>query len=238
MRARAAEQRQGPAAEDTGVPSVSAPEGEEDEDDEALMDGAPGGPSLDAWRAARLAKLKADAARAVAEKAKGHGDYREIAEDQFLPEVTGSEWVICHFYHRDFERCKIMDKHLRILAPAHPECKFVSLDAEKAPFFVKKLGIKVLPTLVFFHNGVTDPERRLTGFDGLGKDDFRTSLLECTLHEAGVLANDPVLPSASARGDSEDEDEKAARYERDGRGRGEGQRDSSLYGFGRLEDDD
>jgi len=35
---------------------------------------------------------------------------REIAEDEFLPEVTKSKYVVCHFYHREFLRCKIMDK--------------------------------------------------------------------------------------------------------------------------------
>jgi hypothetical protein len=33
----------------------------------------------------------------------------EIVEEEFLKEVTGSELVVCHFYHNDFERCKIMD---------------------------------------------------------------------------------------------------------------------------------
>ena len=37
---------------------------------------------------------------------KGHGEYREITEGDFLGEVTGSEKVICHFYHKEFYRCK------------------------------------------------------------------------------------------------------------------------------------
>lgn len=39
-------------------------------------------------------------------KRQGHGEYREITEGDFLGEVTGSEKVICHFYHREFYRCK------------------------------------------------------------------------------------------------------------------------------------
>jgi hypothetical protein len=39
--------------------------------------------------------------------AKGHGQYREIAQDEFLPEVTGSSRVVAHFYHNDFQRCKV-----------------------------------------------------------------------------------------------------------------------------------
>ena len=39
-------------------------------------------------------------------KKKGHGEYREITEGDFLGEVTGSDKVICHFYHKEFYRCK------------------------------------------------------------------------------------------------------------------------------------
>lgn len=30
--------------------------------------------------------------------------YREIMQDEFLPEVTSSEKVVVHFYHKDFQR--------------------------------------------------------------------------------------------------------------------------------------
>ena len=30
--------------------------------------------------------------------------YREIVQDEFLPEVTSSIKVIVHFYHKDFQR--------------------------------------------------------------------------------------------------------------------------------------
>lgn len=79
---------------------------------------------------------------------KGHGQYREIIQDEFLNEVTSSNHVICHFYHRDFERCKIMDHHLSILAARHVETKFVRIDAEKALFFVEKV-IHIINVFVF-----------------------------------------------------------------------------------------
>lgn len=40
------------------------------------------------------------------------------------------------------------------------------MDAEKAPFFVEKLAIRVLPTVVCFREGVAFPER-VVGFEGL-----------------------------------------------------------------------
>jgi hypothetical protein len=44
------------------------------------------------------------------------GDYREIVEDEFLNYVTKNVYSLVHFYHNDFERCKIIDKHLRLIA--------------------------------------------------------------------------------------------------------------------------
>ena len=74
-------------------------------------------PTLRDLEAKRLAALKA---RFGAEKqfhAQGHGEYREIVEEEFLKEVCGSEHVVVHFYHTEFFRCKIVDKHMRIIAP-------------------------------------------------------------------------------------------------------------------------
>jgi hypothetical protein len=53
---------------------------------------------------------------AMLKKNQGFGEYREIVEEEFLPSVTKNEFVIVHFFHRDFERCKIMDKHMLAIA--------------------------------------------------------------------------------------------------------------------------
>ena len=74
-------------------------------------------------------------------KAKGHGQYTEILESEFLPNVTQSKFCVVHFYHPDFERCKIVDHHLKIISAQHPEAKFMTMNAEKAPFFVQKLQV-------------------------------------------------------------------------------------------------
>jgi thioredoxin-like negative regulator of GroEL len=120
-------------------------------------------------------------------KAKGHGKYNEIFEDQFLKEVTGSKYVVCHFYHRDFERCKIIDKHLSMLSVKHISTKFVKIDAEKTAFFVGKLQVRMLPTILCFVDGVA--KDRIVGFEELGaRDDFRTEVLEERLRDAEVIA--------------------------------------------------
>ena len=91
-----------------------------------------------------------------------------------------------HFYHKDFERCKIVDMHLSQIVREHDEAKICKIDAEKCPFFVKKLQIKVLPTIICFINGIAVD--RIVGFEELGgKDDFPTLLLTRKLVAAGVL---------------------------------------------------
>uniref|UniRef100_A0A7S4DD81 Thioredoxin domain-containing protein n=1 Tax=Heterosigma akashiwo TaxID=2829 RepID=A0A7S4DD81_HETAK len=116
---------------------------------------------------------------------------RDIVQDEFLPEVTGSKNVIVHFYHKNFEKCKIMDKHLALLAPHHIEAKFLKIDAEKAPFFVAKLQIPVLPTVVLFVDGVACG--RVVGFEGLtdedapSRDEWETYRLAEKLAEGGVI---------------------------------------------------
>jgi hypothetical protein len=70
-------------------------------------------PALEAFRERRLAELKRAQIKQAENKAKGHGDYRTISQDEFLPECTGSEYVAVHFFHREFERCTILDFHLK-----------------------------------------------------------------------------------------------------------------------------
>lgn len=155
----------------------------EEVDLDELMDD----PELEKLHADRIAALKKEAEKREAMKKQGHGEYREITEGDFLGEVTGSEKVICHFYHHGFYRCKIVDKHLKSLAPRHLDTKFIKLDAENAPFFVTKLGIKTLPCVILFRKGIAAD--RLIGFQDLGgKDDFTTKALENLLIKKGIIS--------------------------------------------------
>ena len=125
---------------------------------------------LEAIRARRLAKFRAEQQQTAEYKSLGHGELRTITQDEFLPECTGSsEWVVVHFFHKDFERCKIMDEHLKTVAGMHLNCKFLRLDAEKTPFFVHKLNIKTLPTVMVFQEGKAID--KLMGFQGLAVDE-------------------------------------------------------------------
>uniref|UniRef100_A0A3B3UU72 Thioredoxin domain-containing protein 9 n=1 Tax=Poecilia latipinna TaxID=48699 RepID=A0A3B3UU72_9TELE len=118
---------------------------------------------------------------------KGHGEYREISsEKDFFGEVKESKNVVCHFYRNSTFRCKILDKHLALLAKKHVETKFIKLNVEKAPFLTEKLHIKVIPTLALLLDGKT--KDYVVGFTDLGNtDEFSTEMLEWRLGCADVI---------------------------------------------------
>lgn len=151
---------------------------------------------------------------------KGHGGYSEIQETQFLDIVQSTERVVssilfgqagrsrsilsacvsyinlshqvCHFYHKGFQRCDILDGHFNRLSKVHVGSRFIRskllgrdishhqfthafmlpplaplrLEAEKAPFFVTKLKIRTLPTAVIFANAQVT--HQIVGFGDMG----------------------------------------------------------------------
>ena len=161
---------------------------DDDDDDDDLDD--IGGDSeqrlLAAMREKRLAELKASTGKQQQWLGMGHGVYTVVVQDDFLSAVTSSKYVVCHFYHATFDTCKVIDHHLTLLAPRHLPTRFIHINAEKAPFFVGKLHIKMLPTVVLFKDGIAID--RVVGFDELGgADDFKTEALEKRLAKGGVL---------------------------------------------------
>jgi hypothetical protein len=50
--------------------------------------------------------------------------------------VTKLKFTVVHFFHKDFQRCTIMHKHLTLLSHQFPQTQFLSINAEKAPFFI------------------------------------------------------------------------------------------------------
>uniref|UniRef100_A0A7S3MPM4 Thioredoxin domain-containing protein n=1 Tax=Favella ehrenbergii TaxID=182087 RepID=A0A7S3MPM4_9SPIT len=169
-----------------GPKDVQAAEGsEEDEDPDFAMDEE----EERMLRQMTLERIEAARAEHTENReniVRGHGTYNEITEQEFLPTVTSTDYVICAFFHKDFERCKIVDKHMFLICKQHVEARFVRIDAEKCPFFVQKLQIQMLPTVILFENGVAID--RITGFDELGgEDDFPTLNMVRRLVKGGVL---------------------------------------------------
>lgn len=143
-------------------------------------------------REARLRRIKEVQQKKLENQGKGHGQYREIEQDAFLAEVTSSDRVLCHFYHRDFPRCIIMDHHLQKLAAHHIETKFLKIDAEKAAFFIQKLTIRTIPTIMCFVDGIAVD--KIIGFEGLAddmneghEDEWTTYMLALNLAEKRML---------------------------------------------------
>jgi len=131
---------------------------------------------LEALRARRRQQMKEAHEKKLKYQGLGHGQYDNIEEEVFLKTVTDSERAVVHFYHKQFEKCKVIDMHLHKCAKKFFGTRFVRLDAEKAPFFVEKLGIKTLPCAVVFNDGVA--KGRQIGFDGLDiNGEFKTEEL-------------------------------------------------------------
>ena len=135
----------------------------------------------------RLQQMKQQAKQREEWRSRGHGVYTEIpGEKEFFEECKKSEKVVCHFYRDSTWRCKIVDKHLSLLAPKHLETRFLKLSVERAPFLCQRLKIQMLPTIGIVVEGKT--KDFIKGFDDLGgKDDFATEMMEWRLGCAGVL---------------------------------------------------
>eukprot|EP00879_Flechtneria_rotunda_P008051 GHRR01008434.1.p1 GENE.GHRR01008434.1~~GHRR01008434.1.p1 ORF type:complete len:223 (+),score=92.84 GHRR01008434.1:406-1074(+) len=159
-------------------------------------------PELEALHKDRIAAMKQEAERRAALQRQGHGSYSEVSEGEFLELVTKTENVVCHFYHRDFERCKIVDKHMDMLAKKYLEARFIKLSAPDAPFFTVKLGIKVLPAVVMFKHGISVD--RIVGFEQLGgQDNFSTAAVEARLKQADIVTCSKQVAAAGSGSDDE-----------------------------------
>merc|ERR1712078_491758 len=68
---------------------------------------------IEVLRARRRQQMKEAHEKKLKYQGLGHGQYDEIEEEAFLKTVTSSERCVVHFYHSMFEKCKVMDMHLR-----------------------------------------------------------------------------------------------------------------------------
>ncbi|KAG4095659.1 thioredoxin-like protein [Neocallimastix lanati (nom. inval.)] len=139
------------------------------------------------FREQRMKQLKQEMDNLNEMKLNRHGTYEEIkSEKEVLNITTKEKKVVAHFFHKDFRRCQILDGHLEQLAKKHFKTKFIKVDVENAPFLVTRLGIRVLPCVISFVDGITVD--RIIGFEELGNtDDFSTEFLETRLSKSDVL---------------------------------------------------
>ncbi|KAJ4001760.1 thioredoxin-like protein [Lentinula boryana] len=192
-------------------------EEEEDEDEDALFAELAEEIENDnnsAMRERGLEMLRKEMERMREMKQSQYGTYNEITDEKEVVRITAHEpRCVVHFYHPNFKRCEIMDKHLAKIAPKYFNTRFFRVFVENIPWLVEKLSIKVLPCVICFVKGVT--KDRLIGFDELGSDDtFTTAALELRLSVCDVIQKptgnvmDPVysVSSRSRRGEDENGD--------------------------------
>jgi len=147
----------------------------------------------------RMKEMQKAAKRKEEWRVIGHGSYEELKDEkEFFDEQKKSERFICHFYRESTFRCKIVDKHMDILAKKHIESRFVKIDAERAMWLAQRLKIKVLPTIACILNSKT--KDYIVGFDDLGGvDDFPTEMLEWRLSASEMLTYNGEKPSLKSK---------------------------------------
>jgi hypothetical protein len=176
------------------------------------------------YRTQRLQELKSEAKESQAISAKsGQAAFKTLnGDDECLQFTTEHDRALVHFFHPDFARCSIMDRHCEDIAAKHAEqgdadVAFGRIDVRSAPFVVEKLGIRVLPALLGFVKGIV--KGRVTGFEGVtwaGREDSPvvTSILEDRIVEWTVLKK-KLLEEVD---EDDDDDERPAKAEYSRRG--------------------
>ena len=141
----------------------------------------------------------------------GHGVYTDLNRDSYSSSQHGgdvakaffeaakrSDRLVIHFHRATTRSCDVFHRALSELAPKHPETKFVKIDVEGcddvresgsgvgAKYLVEKLGIAVMPTLLFVKERKAEYQWR--GFDELGgSEEFSVNELAYVLGGAGAL---------------------------------------------------
>ena len=160
------------------------------------------------------AKMTFEDKRAENETLELTGGYIEKTEKEFFDLIKKKkDSIVCHFFHEDFIRCKLLDQHLAQTAYDHPETLFIKINVQTAPFIVTKLQIKVLPAIYFFKEGNT--KDIIVGFEDFGNgDSFKRNdfLNRLSKYGAITLSQEENFklkkkPKAKVLGESDDSDE-------------------------------
>ncbi|THH10225.1 hypothetical protein EW145_g1471 [Phellinidium pouzarii] len=150
---------------------------------------------LGALREQRMEELKRETNQVKDMRSQDHGRLTEVTDEKEVMRISANEKrCVVHFYHQNFKRCEIMNKHLEIIAPKYFATRFLRVFVENVPWLVERLGIKVLPCLMSFVGGIA--KDRLIGFEDIGNSDgFETASLELRLQTLGVI-DQPAACSA------------------------------------------
>lgn len=91
------------------------------DDEDALIAELEADDSFDGLREQRMQQLHAELARAKQMRNSEHGTYQEIKDEKALMDITtATKLCVVHFFHADFNRCRIMDNHLEVCTSSCP----------------------------------------------------------------------------------------------------------------------
>jgi thioredoxin-like negative regulator of GroEL len=133
----------------------------------------------------------------------GHGNLTFCTDEkEFFRFSQASRRVVVHFCRTGNKFCDLLNQHLRRLAELHMETRFLVVEADRAPFLVERLHIRVMPTIVLCREGKT--EKSLPGLDWVDPTgSFETWVLERRLFDEDYLESKPL--EAAARKQIEDD---------------------------------
>ncbi|KAK6040259.1 hypothetical protein COOONC_22235 [Cooperia oncophora] len=146
---------------------------------------------LEVIRRRRLEEMKKVQKAKQEMLANGHGAYTEVADEkEFFEATKKSKNVVCLFYLDGNFTCKVVDKHMKILAAKHMGTRFIHVNAEKVPFLVKRLNIRVIPTAAIVKDQQAIDYIRFE--DPNVTNDFKTEVLEARLAGTGIIKVDKI----------------------------------------------
>ncbi|TFL00482.1 thioredoxin-like protein, partial [Pterulicium gracile] len=159
-----------------------------DEDDDAVfaqLEEEIENEDVSSVREMRMTALRKEMERTTQLSASHYGTYVEISVEKEVMKICAQEpRCVVHFFHHNFKRCEIMDKHLTTLSQKYTSTRFFRVFVENVPWLVHKLSIQMLPCVLSFVGGST--KDRIVGFEELGNTDaFQTAVLELKLTSIG-----------------------------------------------------
>lgn len=152
---------------------------------------------LEAIRQKRLNQLKKQAEDRARWRRNGHGTVHRVPEKEFFSRSKGIPRMVAIFFRPGSSRyTEDFLEHITLIAQAHLETLFITIDAEKAPFLCDRLRIRVMPSLVLVKDGEID--QMLPGLDHLCSQNgaFSTNTIEKRLFNLAMLTDTNISDNA------------------------------------------
>ena len=170
--------------------------GDLDDGDDADASAGDDRASLEAYRAKRLAELRArrEAVRQGADGASGGGVYRLIGRGDFVREVTeasakGPTWVVLHLCTQgdDNPECAALHTAFAELAERHPAARFLRIVGTHC---IEGYPDENLPTVIVYHDG--ECQLQIVGGKRFGGRGATADRVEWVLAEVGAVETEQV----------------------------------------------